>query len=129
MSEDKELDNLRRKKLQELISSQNQGTPEKSKLNKPQEVSDHNFQEFVGKNALTVVDCWAPWCGPCRMISPIVEQLSEEYAGRIAFGKLNVDNNRRVASVCRRFPPVSCHQDRCKGQCAVLSNLAYAGNE
>ncbi len=45
---------------------------------------------------LAIVDCWAPWCGPCRMVSPIVESLSNEYDRRVAFGKLNVDENRTV---------------------------------
>jgi len=42
---------------------------------------------------LMVVDFWAAWCGPCRMVAPIIEQLAKEYAGRVAFGKLNVDEN------------------------------------
>jgi len=45
-----------------------------------------------------LVDCWAPWCGPCRMISPLVEQLASEYAGRLKVTKLNVDENPLIAS-------------------------------
>jgi len=98
MSEDKELENLRRKKLEEMRSSRNPlQVREGSSSTGPSEVNDQNFSEFVKKNILVVIDCWAPWCGPCRMISPIIEQLSEEYAGRIIFGKLHVDNNRRIA--------------------------------
>ena len=43
-----------------------------------------------------VVDCWAPWCGPCHIVAPVVEKLARDYAGKILFGKLNVDNNKKV---------------------------------
>jgi thioredoxin 1 len=56
------------------------------------EVTDKNFEEFVGNNDVAVVDCWADWCGPCRMLSPVIDQLSKERED-IAFGKLNVDKN------------------------------------
>ena len=59
-------------------------------------VTDANFSEFVGKNPKAIIDCWAPWCGPCKMIAPIIDQLAKQYKGRIAFGKLNVDDNEVV---------------------------------
>jgi thioredoxin 1 len=59
------------------------------------EVSDSSFDEFVKVHPRVVVDCWAAWCGPCRMLSPIVEQLAQEREG-ITFGKLNVDENREI---------------------------------
>ena len=59
------------------------------------EVTDASFDEFVKEHPKVVVDCWAAWCGPCRMLSPIIEQLSEEKAD-ITFGKLNVDQNRVI---------------------------------
>jgi thioredoxin 1 len=59
------------------------------------EVTDASFEEFIAKNKHAVIDCWAAWCGPCNMLSPIVEQLAVEHPD-ITFGKLNVDENRRV---------------------------------
>lgn len=65
----------------------------------PVEVTDTDFDAVVLRSALpTLVDFWAPWCGPCRMVGPIVEQLSHEYAGRIAVAKVNTDNNQELAA-------------------------------
>lgn len=62
-------------------------------------VTDANFEEEVEKNAgLTVVDFWATWCGPCRMIAPILEQLSTEYEGKVKVTKLDVDANIKTGS-------------------------------
>ena len=61
--------------------------------------TDENFTKMVLESDLPVlVDFWAPWCGPCRMVGPVVEELAEEYAGRCKFVKLNTDENMQVAS-------------------------------
>ena len=62
------------------------------------EITKDNFEEVVLKNELPVlVDFWATWCGPCKMIGPIVEELSEELAGKVVFGKLSVDKQPELA--------------------------------
>jgi thioredoxin 1 len=62
-----------------------------------QEVGDVNFDRFAQDNAAAVVDVWAPWCGPCLMVSPIVDRLSEKYHGKVAFAKMNSDDNGEKA--------------------------------
>ncbi len=61
--------------------------------------TDQNFDQEVLKNSLPVlIDFWAPWCGPCRIVSPIVDELASEYKGKVKVGKLNVDENVEIAS-------------------------------
>ena len=95
--EDEELERIKRTKLRKIMKgmvSQKQG---ESALNKPVNVTDATFKEMIKNQPLVVVDCWAPWCAPCHMVAPIIEEMARDYAGRILFGKLNVDENREVA--------------------------------
>ena len=62
-----------------------------------QELNGPAFDKFASDSAVAVVDVWAPWCGPCRMVSPIVDRLSDRYKGKVAFGKMNSDDNGEKA--------------------------------
>ncbi|MBN2254662.1 MAG: thioredoxin TrxC [Deltaproteobacteria bacterium] len=65
----------------------------------PVDITDESFrQEVLDSSVPVIVDCWAPWCGPCSMVAPMLDQLASEYAGRIKTAKLNVDENPLTAS-------------------------------
>jgi thioredoxin 1 len=66
---------------------------------KPVDIDDSSFEQSVlESNSPVLVDFWATWCKPCQMVAPILEELAEEYSGRVAFTKLDVDQNQQVAS-------------------------------
>ena len=98
MESDEEFEKIRQKKLRQLMEKAAE-TEKKRELtpNRPIEVTDASFKETIQNNSLVVVDCWAPWCAPCQIVAPVIEELARDYAGRILFGKLNVDENRGVA--------------------------------
>jgi thioredoxin 1 len=91
----KELERIKEKKLKELLRELEEKRMMESKV---VHFTDSNFNEIVSKNSLVIVDFWAEWCMPCRMIAPIIEDLAKEYAGKVLVGKLNVDENPATAS-------------------------------
>ena len=61
------------------------------------ELNESNFDQFVDSNSLAIIDCWAPWCGPCRRMGPIVEELASDLQGKAGVAKLNTDENQAIA--------------------------------
>jgi len=96
--EGEELERIKRAKLQGMMRNVAGRKQEKPVLSKPIEVTDATFKGVIQNHPLVVVDCWAPWCGPCQMVAPVIEEMARDYAGRILFGKLNVDENMEVAT-------------------------------
>jgi thioredoxin 1 len=99
VEEDRELEEIKQRKLKKMLrtSSEKDQKTKESISNEPVQVTDTTFTDFIQGHALAVIDCWAPWCFPCRMVSPILEEMARDYAGKVFFGKLNVDENRAVA--------------------------------
>jgi len=95
--EDRELERIKQAKLHEMMKRMS-SEKQKTFSNEPIEITDATFKEIIQKHPLVVVDCWAPWCGPCRMVTPVIKELARDYAGKILFGKLNVDENPEVSA-------------------------------
>ncbi|MEM2909848.1 MAG: thioredoxin [Nitrososphaerota archaeon] len=99
MHED-ELEKIKQRKLAEFMKRVSEakgdfGAPVPSE---PVTLTDENFSDFLSNNRLAVVDFWAEWCAPCRMLAPVIKDLAKDYAGKIVFGKLNVDENPTTAA-------------------------------
>jgi len=89
-----EIEQIRERKRQEMMKGGSQGADWPAE---PVEISDATFNDFIKKYPTVLVDCWAPWCGPCRMMSPVIDGLAKEMKGQVAFGKLNTDENSKTS--------------------------------
>ncbi len=87
-----ELEAIRQKKMERLQTMT---------LGEVLVLDDNTLAEIVREHPFVVLDCWAEWCGPCKMVAPVIEQLAVEYAGRITFAKLNIDENMGTATKYR----------------------------
>ena len=95
MIEDKDLEEIKRKKFEQYKKQYMFGgkNMDEKLPDSPIKITDADFDDAVKKYDTLVVDCWAPWCGPCRMITPVIDELAKEMHGKVVFGKLNVDEN------------------------------------
>ena len=89
-----EIEKIRQKKLKELMKKMTS----KDVISSPINVDSTNFEKILEEYENVVVDFWAEWCMPCKMLSPIIEELAKEFAGKVVFAKLNTDENPLIAN-------------------------------
>jgi thioredoxin 1 len=94
--EDEELRIINEKRMKKLQQIVNEKELLKN-IKEPFNLDDSNFAQTIDKYPLLLVDFWAPWCGPCRMMSPIIDQVGKEYIGKLVVGKVNVDENPNIS--------------------------------
>jgi thioredoxin 1 len=87
--EDEELERIKAEKMKEIMSQQNPGVVE---------LNSSSFDNFLKTNLPIVVDLWADWCMPCRIMAPVMEELAKDYAGKALFARVDVDRNSEIAN-------------------------------
>jgi thioredoxin 1 len=95
-----ELEEIKKRKLEQLKKRYMNGGKKMSENmpDAPVTLTDADIEDAVKKYNSVAIDCWAPWCGPCKMYSPIIEELASEMQGKFVFGKLNVDENPQTST-------------------------------
>lgn len=94
--EDEELKIINEKRMKKLQQIMNEKGLLKN-IKDPLNLDDSNFTQTINKFPLLLVDFWAPWCGPCRTMSPLIDQIGKEYMGKLVVGKVNVDENPTIS--------------------------------
>jgi thioredoxin 1 len=89
-----DLESIRMKKMEAIMAK----IGKKSMPNKPIKATDDTIDKLINKYPVVVIDCWAPWCGPCQIMSPVIDELANEMQGKVVFLKLNTDENKATAS-------------------------------
>ena len=97
-----ELEEIKKRKMEKMMNEMNKPNEPAIELpGKPIIVTDASVEAASNQYPILILDCWAEWCGPCRMIAPIIEELAGEMKGKVVFGKLNVDDNPHTANKYR----------------------------
>jgi thioredoxin 1 len=109
---DEELENIRKSMYNKILNA-NKVEKVNNMDGKSVELNDGNFDQMVSKPGLMVVDFWAEWCAPCRFVSPVLDELAKEYAGKMVLGKLNVDLNPQISArfMIRSIPTIMFFKD------------------
>ena len=89
LSEDPEIAKIMQKKLEAMINQKPQPKVEPGII----DLNDSNFEQTISSENLTLVDFWAEWCGPCKALAPVLDEIADEYEGKITIAKVNVDEN------------------------------------
>lgn len=87
---DEEIEAIKRRKMEKLLKRAQGIEPT---IDTPLILTDATLPQAIAEHSVLVVDCWAKWCAPCRRLAPVVDTLAKQYAGRVVFGKVDVDNN------------------------------------